>query len=71
MPFLAYILDPVNSYNMEVFWAVDYFVTNDFIVNLSQRYFVNTTSAPVYESWGVGGINRGRSETGIRVTYQF
>lgn len=71
VPFLIYILDPMNKYNMEVIWMLDYFVTNDLILGLSQRYFINTTDAPVFESWGVGGINRGRSETGIRLTYQF
>jgi hypothetical protein len=71
VPFLAYVIDPVNKYNMEVLWAVDYYFTPNFIINLSQRFFVNTTSEPVYESWGLGGINRGRSETGIRFTYQF
>lgn len=71
VPFLIYVLDPVNSYNMEVIWFFDYFVTNNVIVNLGQRYFINTVSHPVFESWGVGGINRGRSETSIRLTYQF
>ncbi|HVN83457.1 MAG TPA: DUF1302 family protein [Candidatus Binatia bacterium] len=71
VPLVVYILDPVNKYNMEVTWMVDYFLTNNLILNLSQRYFINTTSAPVYESWGLGGINRGRSETGLRLTYQF
>jgi len=71
VPFVVYIIDPVNSYNQEVIWMLDYFVTNNVILNLSQRYFINTTSSPVYESWGVAGINRGRSETGIRLTYQF
>jgi hypothetical protein len=71
VPFVVYVLDPMNSFNMEVIWMADYFITNNVILNLSQRYFVNTTSTPVFESWGVGGINRGRSETGIRLTYQF
>jgi len=71
VPFLVYVLDPVNSYNMEVIGMVDYFLTNNLILNLSQRYFINTVSHPVFESWGVAGINRGRSETGIRLTYQF
>jgi hypothetical protein len=71
VPFLVYVLDPVNSYNMEVIWMVDYFVTNNVIVNLSQRYFINTVRHPVFETWGVAGTNRGRSETGIRLTYQF
>jgi hypothetical protein len=71
VPQITYILDPVNSWNMEVFWAVDYYVTPDFIVNLGQRFFINTTEQPVYETWGVGGLNRGRSETQLRLTYQF
>jgi hypothetical protein len=71
VPLVVYILDPVNKFNMEVYWTVDYFLTNNLILNVSQRYFINTTEQPVFESWGVGGINRGRSETGIRLTYQF
>ena len=71
VPLVVYILDPVNSYNMELLWSVDYFVTNSIILNLGQRYFINTTSRPVFESWGVAGINRGRSETQVRLTYQF
>jgi len=71
VPFLIYVLDPVNSYNMEVIAMFDYYITNDIIFNLTQRYFINTVSHPVYETWGVGGTNRGRSEWGIRLTYQF
>lgn len=71
VPLVVYVLDPVNKFNMEVNWAVDYFLTNNLILNVSQRYFINTTEQPVFESWGVAGINRGRSETGIRLTYQF
>ena len=65
------IIDPLNSFNMLVFWSVDYYLTNDFIVNVAQRYFVNTTETPVYEPWGLAGFNRGRSETQLRLTYQF
>ena len=71
VPFLIYVIDPVNSYNMEVIAMVDYYITNDIIFNLTQRYFINTVSHPVYETWGVAGTNRGRSEWGIRLTYQF
>ena len=71
VPFVVYILDPVNSYNMEAIWMLDYFFTNNVIFNVTQRYFINTTETPVFEAWGVGGINRGRSETSLRVTYQF
>jgi hypothetical protein len=71
VPQITYILDPVNKFNMEVFWSLDYYVTPSFIVNVAQRYFINTTDAPVYETWGVAGVNRGRSETQLRFTYQF
>ena len=71
VPFLVYIIDPVNSYNQEVMWFADYFLTNNLILNLSQRFFINTTSRPAFETWGVGGTNRGRSETGIKLTYTF
>jgi len=71
VPQLTYILDPVNAFNMEVAWSVDYYVTPDFIVNVAQKYFINTTEEPVYETWGVAGANRGRSETQLRLTYQF
>jgi len=71
VPFLVYIVDPVNNYNQEIYWYFDYYLTNNLILNLGQRYFINTVSHPVYESWGVGGINRGRSETSLKITYQF
>lgn len=71
VPTIAYALDPVNSYNMEVQFFIDYFVTPDFIVNVGQKYFINTTEDPVFETWGVAGANRGRSETQLRLTYQF
>jgi hypothetical protein len=71
VPLVVYVLDPVNSYNMEFIGMVDYFLTNNLILNLSTRVFVNTTPAPVFESWGVAGVNRGRSEIGLRLTYQF
>ena len=71
VPQLTYIIDPVNAFNMEVAWSLDYYVTPDFIANIGQKYFINTTEQPVYETWGVAGVNRGRSETQIRFTYQF
>ena len=71
VPLLVYVLDPVNSFNMEVIWSLDWFVTPDFIVNVGQKYFINTVDHPVFETWGVAGSNRGRSETQLRLTYQF
>jgi hypothetical protein len=58
---------------MEPFWAVD-FVAKDWLVfNLSQRYFVTPRggSKDIFETWGLAGINRGRSETVLRVTFQY
>lgn len=71
VPLLVYVLDPVNSFNMEVIWSVDWFITPNLIANIGQKYFVNTTDRPVFETWGVAGANRGRSETQLRLTYQF
>ena len=71
VPTISYAIDPVNSYNMEVQWFVDYYFTPDFIINVGQKLFINTTDKPVYETWGLAGVNRGRSELQLRLTYQF
>lgn len=70
-PAIIYLLDPVNSYSQEFIWGVDYFVTPNFAVNLSQRFIINPKKEVNFEPWGLGGLNRGRSETGIRFSYQF
>ncbi|MCC6848073.1 MAG: hypothetical protein IT294_06185 [Deltaproteobacteria bacterium] len=70
-PAFIYLLDPVNSYSQAAIWGVDYFVTPNFAVNLSQRFIINPTREINFEPWGIAGLNRGRSETGIRFTYQF
>ena len=41
-------------------------MTPNFAVNLSQRFIINPTKEINFEPWGIGGLNRGRSETGIR-----
>ena len=41
VPTLGMAVDPVNQWNMEAFWAVDYVVRDDFVVNLAQRYFID------------------------------
>ena len=66
-------VDPVNQWNLEAFWSVDYVLRDDFVVNLAQRYFVTPrgASTPIFETWGLAGLNRGRSETSLRLTYQF
>jgi hypothetical protein len=71
VPTLIYAIDPANSYNMYVGWSVDYFITNELIVRLGQNYFLAAGSQPAFESWSIGGFNRGRSESLLRVTYQF
>lgn len=71
VPSMVYLLDPVNSYSQEVVWGVDYFVTPNFAVNLAQRFIINPTKEINFEPWGLGGLNRGRSETGLRLSYQF
>jgi hypothetical protein len=71
IPTLVYAIDPVNSYNMYVGWSVDYFITNELIARLGQNYYFAAGGQPVFESWSIGGFNRGRSESLLRVTYQF
>jgi len=73
VPTIGIALDPVNQFNMEPFWAVDYVLRDDFVVNLSQRYFITPRghSTPIFETWGLGGLNAGRSETALRLTYQY
>ena len=73
VPVLGMAVDPTNQFNMEPFWTVDYVVRDDFVVNIAQRYFVTPMghSTPIFESWGLAGINSGRSETEVRLTYQF
>jgi len=73
VPVLGMAVDPVNQFSMEPFWDVDYVLRDDFVINVGQHYFVTPRghSTPIFETWGLGGLNAGRSETDIRVTYQF
>jgi hypothetical protein len=73
VPVLGIAIDPVNQFGMEPFWTVDYVLRDDLVVNLGQRYFVtpNGHSDPIFETWGLAGLNTGRSETHIRLTFQF
>jgi hypothetical protein len=73
VPVLGLVVDPVNQFGMEPFWSVDWFVRNDVVVNVAQRYFVTPRghSTPIFESWGLAGMNAGRSETSLRLTWQF
>lgn len=73
IPTVGIAVDPVNQFGMEPFWAVDYVAKDWLVFNLSQRYYVQPRgfSEPIFETWGVAGLNRGRSETVLRVTFQY
>jgi uncharacterized protein DUF1302 len=73
IPLVGMAVDWVNQWNMLPFWMVDYVVRDDFVINLSQRYIVTPRghSTPIFSTWGLGSLNSGRSETNIRLTYQF
>jgi hypothetical protein len=73
VPVAGFAVDPVNQFAMEPFWSADYVVRDDFVVNLAQRYFVTPRgqSTPIFSPWGFGSLTAGRSETSIRLTYQF
>jgi hypothetical protein len=73
LPVVGVAVDWVNQWSMEPFWTLDYVIRDDFVVNIAQRYFVTPKghSTPIFETWGLGGLNHGRSETELRFTYQF
>jgi hypothetical protein len=82
-PGIMYLLDPVNSFGQELAWDITWRVTPVFSVNLAQRFFINPKrevseragteprGAESFEPWGLAGANRGRSETGLRLTWEF
>ena len=73
VPLAGVIYDPVNSNSVYPFWNLDYLITPNVIVNLTQRYFIPGQSNPqkgVFDPWLLG-TQRGRSETALRLTYQF
>jgi len=73
VPVTGIAVDPTNQFNMEPFWTIDYVVRDDLVVNLAQRYFVTPRghSDPIFETWGLAGLNAGRTETSLRLTFQF
>ena len=73
LPVTGIAVDPVNQFSMEPFWMVDYVVRDDLVVNLAQRYFVAPRGLhdPIFQTWGLGSLAQGRSETSLRLTYQF
>src|SRR6266481_6089431 len=51
LPVLGVAVDPTNQFSMEPFWAVDYVVRDDFVVNVAQRYFLTPRgrSTPIFD----------------------
>jgi len=72
VPVTGIAVDPTNQFAMLPFWDVDYVFRDDLVLNLGQRYFVNPRGKDqLFSAWGLAGLNSGRSETSIRLTYQF
>lgn len=73
VPLLGLIYDPVNSNSVYPFWNLDWVITPNVIMNLSQRYFIpgqSDVQKGVFDPWLLG-TQRGRSETALRLSYQF
>jgi hypothetical protein len=71
VPFWAFAWDPVNS-NLEALWNLDYYFSNDIIIQLQQKYFVTYGSGlPSNDPWYAAGRFERRDETGVKITYQF
>jgi hypothetical protein len=70
---VAIVADPVNQWSMAAIWSVDWVMTDSFAVNLAQRYFITPKghSTLIFATWGLGGMNSGRSETSLRLTFQY
>jgi hypothetical protein len=71
VPFGAMAIDPVNV-NLLVQLKLDYFLTNNVIIQLRQNFYTNFgADRPSIDPWGAGGLLARRDETGVKVTYQF
>lgn len=73
VPLAGIIYDPVNSNSTYPFWNVQWVTTPNFIIDLTQRYFIpgqGDVQKGVFDPWLLG-TQRGRSETALRLTYQF
>lgn len=72
VPIVAYAVDPANQWGSLAIWSVDWFLRTDFALNLTQRLFINPSGNKVnFDPWGLSSFGRGRSETSLRLTYQF
>jgi hypothetical protein len=71
VPVAGLVLDPVNSYGMNLFWSLDFVRSPALTINLTQRFFVSAqddVQKGPFDPWQIG-TQRGRSELGIRLTY--
>jgi hypothetical protein len=86
VPAMIYILDPVNSYAQALAIGIDWFIRPDIAVNVSSRFLWagapwdayrghkdddDVDRGEMFDSWFLAGGNRGRSESGIMLTWQF
>jgi hypothetical protein len=72
VPVAGAAVDYVNQWNSLLFWSLDYYIRPNVAINVTQRYFITPTGEePIFSTWGLAGLNRGRSETGLRITYNF
>jgi len=73
VPLAGIIYDPVNSHSLYPFLNLQWVVTPNFIVDISERMFIpgqSDVQKGVFDPWLLG-TQRGRTETGVRFTYQF
>jgi hypothetical protein len=68
---MIHLLDWVNSYSQEVAWSAEYRVMPGLAAELSQRLLINPSHEVNFEPWALAGLNRGRSEIGLRLRYDF
>lgn len=71
VPFIAIAIDPVNR-NFLSQLKLDYFLTNDLIIQGRLNFYTNLGSGSTsLDPWGAGGLNSRRDEVGLKITYQF
>ena len=71
-PQVVQAIDPVDSTGLSA-WSAEYFVSNDLIVSLSQKFYYKFGSNmwPANDPWFAGGRFARRDETVLKVTYQY
>jgi hypothetical protein len=86
VPAIMYMLDPVNSYSQEFMTAVDWYLRPDLSLNVTTRLIWagapwdayqghdndgDVDRGEIFDPWFIAGGSRGRSETGVAITWQF